>query len=247
MSVISIPYALANANMTQFKEITLTDYQTIVRALNSICSIHKERHYSLSHPASSTATTREQLKKEYAPLTKQYTTALEKLNAFKKRNFNVLSKGELIQDDEYPMPFSSIFTGETREQLFQKHQNKHRAIYEQLRSLTADVLRLQQYAPENVQHTIDIQIHNQQARIESAERNSQEKWEKDKRERLDKQHKILTPFKSGYVYVIQNLKININVPVYEISCTRRTMNNILKDDTQNFAHILINPSLQIQR
>ena len=182
MSVISIPYALANNNMTQFKEISAYEYQTIVRAIDAIYNITQEKYRSIRNPAGSAAVKHAQLKKEFAPLTQQYNIALSKLNEFKKQHHNVLSKGELIMDDEYPMPFSSIFTNVTREQLLEKHTTKYKAVYNQLQSLCAEVLRLQPYAPDQVERTIAIHTSNLKSHIESQERADIEKWEKDKQE-----------------------------------------------------------------
>lgn len=246
MSVISIPYALANNNMTKFKEISAYEYQTIVRAIDTIYNITQEKYHSIHHPAGSAAIKHNQLKKEFKPLTQQYNVALSKLNEFKKRHYNVLSKGELIMDDEYPMPFSSIFTNVTREQLLEKHKAKHKAIYSQLQSLYAEVLRLQPYAPEQVERTIAIHTSNLKSHIESQERADIEKWEKDKQERLTKQNKILSQYKAHYGYVIQDLKIYANPPEYKISCVRRVMNSIFKTENQRFAQTFINPTLEIQ-
>lgn len=247
MSVILIPYALANGNMTQFKEISYADYQLIVRALDKIISITKEKYHSCDHPTGSAAIKSDQLKKEYSKYTRQYTVALEKMNAFKKQHRNILQKEELLEDEEYPMPFSSIFTNVTREQLVQKHRNKHKDIYDKLRTLRATELRLRPYAPENVEHTIAVEVSNLKSRLEYESQKKEEKWDKDKQTRLYEQHQILAPFRSGYTYVITNLKITANPPTYDIYCTRRTLGNIFKNDTENCAQTLINPSLQIQR
>lgn len=247
MSVISIPYALANNNMTQFKEISYADYQLIVRALDKIISITKEKYYSCDHPAGSAAIKSDQLKNEYSKYSRQYTVALDKLNAFKKQYRKILQKEELLEDEEYPMPFSSIFTNVTREQLVQKHRDKHKDIYNQLRTLRAEELRLRPYAPENVEHTIAVEASSLKLRLEYESQRKEEKWDKDKQTRLYEQHQILTPFRSGYKYVIKNLKITATPPTYDISCTRRTLGNIFKNDTEDCTQTLINPSLQIQR
>ncbi len=175
--------------------------------------------------------------KKYTPY---YLRAKREYEEFKKRHQRIFAKEEELQDSDCSIRLSWILCGISRVEALEKHMARYQDIYQQLKRLGNTVAQYADYAPENIQKTVERAVRSARvaaANRQSARQESQEKRRKALLRELDTAQ--------GYVFLIKQLRIENDNGICTVSGLRDAIK--ASNEFTPFNQTLINKAITLTR
>ncbi len=245
MPSITLPYALINVYAFNIKEISRADFLRVSSTLDQISRLKSQKFVAPKSWKSEYDDLVQKKRKEINDKSKQYTYALNRLNAFKSEHRDILARGEQMHDSDYdPCSFFDVLIGRTPSSMRYDFFQKHKAIFDQYSKLQNEVLKLQWYAPENLTKAMNSTMELLANNYEYKKKTSAEQLYRDNRSKeWDLRRQI--QFTSGYAYLVENMRIDTIGVQTTISGRRRHLVDVSAPEFFNTT--LINKQIQITR
>lgn len=244
MSVMYIPYALANIKFDTFKEIELSEFSRIERLSTRIAQHMREKYRPKIHVNGGLREKEKELREHSIVATQRYNILQQQVNEIKKANRKILEEGEYLRDMDSPAKLSWILTGRNRITELNKHERIYKSLYEQLSTLGQEMGKLEPYIAANINQTIERAIYSHKEHLESSESIQRDEWDKEYQIKLSQLRNELG-YARSYCFLVRQLNVITNGIECQISCQRKYINggNIFEDMKTN----LINKTVQIIR
>lgn len=243
MNTIRIPYAVGNLETLVFKEISYSDYLKYSQAISELQNLYQQKYSGEVNVGAELARLRNELRQKHIQTEPLYVVAKQRLEHFEKQHRSILTKGRLLEEAEDYEKLSWIFSLSSRKTDIARHYEKHKHVYEQLRTLQGEVNRLKPYSKEFINETIFQEEGKARYDLEYRNETSLERWNKQRNEKIQGVNRILAPVKL-YRVLIRNLTVTINGTICDVSCTALPM---FGGQKQNVRQTLINRTAQIIR
>lgn len=244
MSVMYIPYALANIKFDTFKEVELSEFSRVERLSTRIAQHMQKKYRPQIHVKDGLRKKEKELRERSIVATQRYNILQQQVNEVKKANRRILEEGEYLRDMDSPDKLSWILTGRNRITELNKHERIYKSLYQQLNTIGREMGELEPYIAANINKTIEQALYSHKEYLEHSESVQRDEWDKEYQTKLSQLRSELG-YARSYCFLVHQLNVITNGIECQISCQRKYIDggNIFEDIKTN----LINKTIQIIR
>lgn len=244
MSTICIPYFLANVDLSYVKEIDSNLFSRLCSAIYALVSLNQETPPDCQLDYRKARQVGNDILKKAPEYARYYQAAVQELEKFKRTYRKILDKSDELADLECATKLSWILLGINRRDVFERHLQRHKAVFDRFSELQQNVLKYAPYSPQNINTTIDKIVKKELNIQQSLADNLLVKWQKEQDKKRADIKSRLAPAR-GFTFIGQYVNIEMDGGISRIWGTKDS----IFDPTGfvAFQQTIINKTITINR
>lgn len=241
MYTIRIQYCVGDFRNMTFREISETDYRRFVSAIENLQRINRDTFWQSTYV--DPRPIRTEYQRQHSLLAPKYEQAVKRLNEIKMQYRKVFERTEELEDYDFTYPLSWIIFGINQHEALEKHKKKYAHVYDEVKKLNDEIIKLAPYSKARIQDTIKHAIEREESKKKSDAANKRYQWEQNQIKKRREQQDILKELKGGDC-LVEGFTMTTNGNVCEITGTKILVFNAQRE---RFNQTLINKTVQIIR
>ncbi len=241
MYTIKIQYCIGDFRNMSFREISEKDYRRFISAIENLQRINQETFWQSTYVDPKPI--KDEYQRQHKLLAPRYEQAVKRLNEIKTQYRKVFERTEELEDYDFSYPLSWIILGIDRLEALNKHKKKYAYVYDEVKRLNDEIIKLKPYSSEYIQDTIRHAIEREESKKKNEALKNKHQWEQNQSKKRHEHQEVLKELRGGHC-LVEGLTATTNGNACEITGTKIL---VYSAQRERFKQTLINKTIQIIR